>query len=190
MSQFNKYLLSFPDSDQASSIAAIRDHVDGLADTRLWGVWTGLFGIASDELIVVTTATGDHDLRKVAGFEVLERDALVATVRPTTDTPLSNPGFYVFRSLYIDSTNIDEVVELSRLAWQTFETSNDYQSEPIGLFAPARPSPMCTMYLVTWYDGLGSWVRSRVPAKEAQKYFRKRRALIHSTKAVATRLMI
>jgi hypothetical protein len=178
--------VTFADDDAAQAAKSIRDG----SEQRVWGTWGGLFGIASNELIVVTVAGEPGDNQWPAGVVEVSCEQLRATVRPTSEESLTREGLYVFRSFYIDAAHIDRVVELSQLAWQTFETSSDYQTEPTGLFAPVDPTPNSVMYLLTWYDGLNSWQTSRKPVEEARNYFRERHALMRSTSAVATRLII
>jgi hypothetical protein len=45
------------------------------------------------------------------------------------------------------------------------------------------------MLLVTWYDGLTSWERSRQPAPEARSNFQARARLTRWALPVATRLV-
>lgn len=161
-----------------------------------WGAWYGLFGLRSNELIVVTNwpldaaPSGLIAGRLPAGAKVLEHYEFVPTVRPETDAPLSRPGLYVFRFFAVDNRDVDEVAALSHEAWTTFENTSDYQAEPQALFAERdRTSETGTMLLLTWYDGLDSWQRSRTPAPEARENFRRRAELTRSTLAIATRLV-
>lgn len=160
-----------------------------------WGIWQGLLGLPSNELLLMAAAEGDHGLAPLAGYlptgatatDVLE---LRATVRPTGVVPVTRDGLYVFRFFAVRPEVCDEIVALSQQAWQTFETSPAYRSEPLGLFRPRRPDPAGDrMLLVTWYDGLGSWERSRLPAAEARAGFRRRHQLTQGTVAYATRLV-
>ena len=163
-------------------------HAAGIAP---WGCWQGLFGVASNELIVITVA--DAPVDPIAALpeaaDLLEHRHLQATARPTTAAPCTREGLYVFRRFAVDTANIDTVARLSAQAWQTFEGADTYATEPFGLFAPAdRNSQRCEMLLVTWYDGFDSWSTSRAPAAEARDNFQRRRELTYSTTAVATRL--
>lgn len=167
-----------------------------------WGAWYGLFGLRSNELIVVTSwpfAAAPSGLiaeHLPPGAKVLEQYSFVPTVRPETDTPITRPGFYVFRFFDVHHRDVGEVATLSHEAWTTFENTPDYQAEPQALFAErdrtrdesdgAAPG---SMLLLTWYDGLESWQRSRVPAPEARENFRRRAELTRGTLAIATRLV-
>jgi len=175
-----------------------------LADWRAdgiscWGRWRGLFGLASNELFVMTAAAGRRDLAPAAaalpsGSAVLDTLTLDSTVRPETIAPLSGPGLYVFRVFFVHPEQCDELVILSRQVWETFETSADYASRPLGLFRPRQDGEPALdgrvrMLLVTWYDGFASWESSRAPAPEARENFRRRHALTAGTVAYATRLI-
>jgi hypothetical protein len=162
----------------------------------LWGVWEGLFGVASNELILIAAGGGERPEADFTGLlsgqplEILEVRLLHPTVRPDGTAPCVTPGLYVFRFFDVDTVDMDEVARLSRQAWETFENSDAYQSEPQGLFRPAnRSAERGRMLLVTWYDGLESWQTSRRPAPEARENFQRRRALTHGTVAFATRLV-
>jgi hypothetical protein len=162
----------------------------------LWGVWEGLFGVASNELLVVAAAAGARERADfddaLAGrpIEVLDALRMVPTVRPEGVAPCESPGLYVFRFFSVPTPDMDEVARLSRQAWETFENADQYQSEPQGLFRPADDTvKVGRMLLVTWYDGLESWQVSRRPAPEAMENFQRRRALTGGTVALATRLI-
>ena len=166
------------------------------AGGRPWGAWYGLFGLRSNELILVTswpaTATPPNAVSAALppGAKVLEQYSFVPTVRPETDAPLSRPGLYVFRFFDVHNRDVDEVAALSHEAWTTFENTSDYQAEPQALFAERdRTSETGAMLLLTWYDGLDSWQRSRTPAPEARENFRRRAGLTRGTLAIATRLV-
>ena len=194
MTVFTKHLVRFNGLDAVQAAAAIRES----ATDPIWGVWAGIFGVASNELIVMTTSEPSGNVSSEMAVDnrwpdcirVTSRESLRATVRPKSNESLTRAGLYVFRSFHLDAAHIDRVVALSQQAWLTFETSAEYQSEPVGLFAPTNLTPDSTMYLLTWYDGLASWSTSRAPHAEAQAHFRERHGLLHSTNAVATRLLV
>lgn len=161
---------------------------------HLWGVFAGLFGIASNELFVVSWAPGTApqvlDEPWPDEVEAVERRLMAPTVRPTQPDPLVDEGLYVLRFFSVDHATVDEIVELSRTAWTTFEGGGDYRSEPKGLFCQVdRSASRGVMLLVTWYDGFGSWEISRTPPAAAMDNFRRRHLLTHGTVAYATRLV-
>lgn len=176
----------------------------GRQDTTVLGRFMGLFGISNQELFVLlsqpvservtdqVTEQMTEQLRALlpAGVEIVDSLWLDATVRPTHDAPFTRAGVYVFRFFEVNASDCDEVVSLSSKAWQTFENSDSYTSEPMGLFRFADPSAsQGRMLLVTWYDTMTSWERSRAPHPDATANFRRRASLSRSIVAYATRLV-
>ncbi|MEM8765903.1 MAG: hypothetical protein AAGE43_00545 [Pseudomonadota bacterium] len=169
---------------------------DGVA---VWGVWAGLFGIASNELIVVVAAAGARDLEaftaplasSAVDVEVIDSLLLAPTVRPERPTPCDRPGLYVFRFFEVLGRDVEEIAALSKEAWETFENTDAYAAEPQGLFRQAGQGAEESgrMLLVTWYDGLESWQTSRQPNPAATENFLRRRELTAGTVALATRLL-
>ena len=169
------------------------------AGITVWGVWEGIFGVASNELIVVAMAGGERvepeftdvlaDSLSQGEVGLREKLLLAPTVRPSGMAPCDKAGLYVFRFFEVSNADTAEIAELSRQAWETFENSDAYQTEPQGLFRTAdRATERGRMLLVTWYDGLDSWQLSRKPAPEATANFLRRRELTEGTVALATRL--
>jgi hypothetical protein len=189
MSFYTKRRLAFATQDLQQPVQLLRELVAGYADASLWGIWHGIFGMASNELMLVT-AHDDHkdDLDLPENVRVLEEYQLRATARPTDSTSLSQPGIYVFRDFSLDGKDVEEVVALSSAAWQTFETGENYAAQPMGLFAPQTLAPNCVMHLLTWYPDFTSWQNSRESGPQALQRFAARRALTYLTIAVATRL--
>lgn len=168
-----------------------RLQVADLQGAAVWGAFYGLFGVRSNELLFVVHAEEPPIMAVTeAGFEIADRHALVPTVRPERFDPLSRSGLYVFRFFDVANKDVDEIADLSKKAWATFENTDGYSTEPKGLFRQAdRSEPHGVMLLVTWYDGFDSWQASRGAAPEARENFRKRRALTQGTVAYATRLV-
>ena len=168
------------------------------ADIGLWGAWSGLFGVGSNEIILMTTSDlpVDHAARlnaRLSGASgtIVEQHLLVATARPEDSRPLTRPGLYVFRFFDVRNDDVDAIVALSREAWTTFEATQSYRAQPQGLFCQSeRRAPRGVMLLCTWYDGLDSWQASREPPPEAAANFRRRHALTQGTIAYATRLIL
>ena len=138
---------------------------------------------------------------------VLEVLPLKATVRPATDAPFTRAGIHVFRFFTLPFDRMDEAVAFSSAGWETFERNDEsnadegYRTEPLGLFAQDGPgwhrmAPLAgvdnathgQLLLVTWYDSMTSWERSRTPNPQATLNFRKRAALTSSIVAYATRV--
>ena len=168
-----------------------------LAPAECWGFFHGLFGVGSNELIVVTYGNVASVDAAIAGLdEVAEVQTLLLepTVRPTVDEPRSRAGLYVFRFFDVAHKDVDEIAGLSAQAWKDFETGGDYAAIPQGLFRESRAeesaAPHGKMLLCTWYDGLNSWQASRTPPGEAGALFRRRHTLTQGTIAYATRLLV
>lgn len=163
---------------------------------RKWMLANGLFGLWTNELILVTAWPRESEPAPVleaalpVGASIVEQRALVATARPLTGEPPSRPGVYVHRLFGVDAADIDRFVALSTEAWETFETTSDYEAEPQGLFRLRdHPPTGGQMLLVTWYDRLESWERSRTPPPEAAENFRQRAMLTKRSIGYATRLV-
>ncbi len=159
---------------------------------EIWGAFYGLFGIGSNELVLVLHTEDGTPIRALtkSGFEVVDSHVLMPTVRPDRFEPLTRPGLYVFRFFDVAHEDVDEIARLSSEAWASFETTDAYAAQAQGLFAQVdRSDPHGVMLLVTWYDGFDSWQTSRQPTSEATDNFRRRRALTQGTIAYATRLV-
>lgn len=105
---------------------------------------------------------------------------LRATARPESPAPVRPGGVHAHRWLELDPADHHEAVDLSAQAWPAFEAGYDAHVE--GLFAteddPGR------LVLVTWYQSVAEWERSRgVGAEaggeleEARRRFQRRRQL-------------
>jgi hypothetical protein len=162
-----------------------------------WGAWCGLFGIGSNEIVLMTSAGRELDHVTAlnarlaeAPCAIVEQHLLAPTVRPTDARPVTRPGLYVFRFFDVRNADVGEIAKLSLEAWTTFETANAYRAEPQGLFSQAdRRAARGVMLLCTWYDGLESWQSSRAPPAEAAENFRRRHQLTFGTIAYATNLI-
>ncbi|MEM7287179.1 MAG: hypothetical protein AAF480_12565 [Actinomycetota bacterium] len=166
--------------------------VDSDLGAEVWGAFSGIFGVGSNELLLVLHGERGprNDTLRAAGFEIVGSHTFVPTVRPVRFQPVRRAGLYVFRFFEVAHIDIDEIARLSEEAWTTFEHAGSYAAEPKALFAEADRSGVDgRMLLVTWYDDLESWQASRSPAPEASENFRRRRDLTRGTVAFATRLV-
>ena len=170
------------------------DGYAALRPAQLWGAFHGLFGVASNELIVVSFGNVEdlqQRLEGLPGVAAAETLLLEPTVRPTAGVQRAREGLYVFRFFAVAHRDVDEIAALSATAWRDFEGAEGYQAVPQGLFRQQDTSaPEGRMLLCTWYDGLSSWQASRQPPGEAGALFRRRAALTQSTVAYATRLLL
>ncbi len=156
---------------------------------KIWGVFSGLFGLASNELILVSY-TDDELVSPQAHPLAVSHEVWRPTVRPVAFSPCNQSGLYVFRRFHVAAQDVAEVVQLSSQAWESFVDAERYQTQPLGLFCPpADEQGVVKMMLVTWYDGFSSWQLSRAPAPDARENFARRHALTQTTYAVATQLV-
>lgn len=165
-----------------------------LQGAQVWGTFFGLFGLASNELILVTMDDVSAMNERLTGLDSIQRvDTLYLepTVRPEGYETRTKEGLYVFRFFAIENKNVNEIAQLSKTAWKTFETSDEYQAIPQALFCEQdRSKKRGRILLCTWYDGLNSWQTSRTPHPSASDNFRRRAQLTQRTKAYATRLIV
>ncbi len=160
---------------------------DGLVP---WGAFGGLLGLRTDEAILV--AVGDArewTLPHFDGAEVIEQDDFHSAARPAEPVPQRTPGVYVFRSFEIAPPDLDEFIRLSAAAWESFENDPAYRAEPRALLSRHAEAGAVIMLLITWYDSLGSWERSRTPPPAARENFQRRAALTRWALPIATRLL-
>lgn len=164
----------------------------------LYGIWAPLFGLASNQVVVMThwspsegiMPTITETLLAVDGSQHVESHLVVPTVRPTTSAPPQKPGLYVHRWFLVASPHVEEVVALSATAYETFEHTFDV--EILGLFRRLDEDTALTeLLLLTWYPNLAAWETSRhferVP--EARQRFLRRQELSKWTRAIATTLV-
>jgi hypothetical protein len=163
----------------------------------LYGIFFGLFGLATNELYFMTMKEEDgsysngisplSQLIQENNFILRETYQLSPTVRPTEHTRRTRDGIYVFRWFNIFNHDVDEIVKLSDEAWVPFE--GGFESEVQGLFAERdRSQEQGWMLLLTWYRDLSVWEASRRPPEEARERFLKRHKLTIEAIPIATRL--
>ena len=163
-----------------------------LADRQhvTYGVFPGLLGLASNELywMLMSEDNADDPLPGIKqSLKISNSITLVPTVRPTEHKPRTRPGVYVFRWFSIANKDVEEIAALSKQAWTTFEPG--FGVEVQGLFAEAdRSAEDGTMLLITWYDSLTAWEKSRFPDPAAKDLFRRRHQLTREAKPIGTRL--
>lgn len=160
--------------------------------SRLWGIFFGLFGLATNELYLVTMSeTGNDSLTNLIedeNLQLLQTFEFVPTVRPVQHEARSARGIYVFRWFDVNNSDVAEIARLSDEAWATFEEGFD--TEVQGLFAEKEPSTdVGKMLLVTWYRDLTVWEESRKAPPEARDRFTRRHQLTIEAIPIATRLV-
>jgi hypothetical protein len=180
--------------NNAHLASAVRHHEQALQadDISIYGIFSGLLGLASNEVYVVTNSTQRHSLQPVlaqAGLELEASHVFAPTVRPVDHSPRKTPGVYVFRWFSVKNEHVDEIVSLSNAAWESFEGGFDTQIQ--GLFAePTQQEVFGQMLLITRYTNLAVWEASRSAAPQAMENFRRRSALTLEARPIATQLMI
>jgi hypothetical protein len=194
-----RYEASFAPADALRRLRDDSFRVMGRQGGAVWGVWTALFGMASNELVAVTAwpddATPVATLRDALpdGFRVVASHELAPTVRPTSADPVTRDGVYVHRFFRTREKHMQEIVDLSVEAWKTFATDDRYGTEQIAFFRPrARESNGDTagdMLLISWYPNFADWEKSRQFPPEAGALFRKRAELVDWSLPFAMRLL-
>lgn len=181
-------------NNAAACRALTGDLKDALAGQGivLWGAFTPLFGLATNELYAVTVADAPHDIGGAlapADLDVVQTVNFIPTVRPTEHAPRGAEGLYVFRWFDVHNRDVEQIAALSREAWVTFE--GDFDTRVQALFAePGRSAERGKMLLITWYTGFSVWEASRRPSPEARENFMRRARLTLEAKPIATRLFL
>jgi len=156
-------------------------------DGTLIGLFKGLLGLPNTDFFVLVLSTGNR-IKLPENFEVVAQHDLSATLRPQHHQPFTQDGVYVFRFWTLPGDHVDEVVRLSGLAWETFET--DFATEVKALFRQTNAETEETAVLITWYQDFSTWEESRYPAIDAVRYFSARAKLISRALPIATRLVL
>jgi hypothetical protein len=156
-----------------------------------FGAFYGVFGLATNEMYVVTYSEDDQSMvSEMLGSELEVRSSvlLVPTTRPVTHAPRDRDGLYVFRWFDVHNRDVDEIVKLSDDAWPAMEQSFDCEIQ--GLFAEKdRSAETGKMILCTRYASLDVWQQSRDAPEESSERFRRRHELTLEATPIATRLM-
>lgn len=152
----------------------------------VYGIFTGLFGLASNELYLVTCSDKPVSVALPAGVSEVNRWHIRPTVRPVEHASRDVPGIYVFRWFDVAPDTVDEIVDLSNAAWPSFES--DFDARIQGLFVEESDQPT-KMVLLTWYRDLSVWEDSRKPSAESRENFIKRHQLTREALPVATTLV-
>jgi hypothetical protein len=156
------------------------------------------FGLGSDQLVLMTFwerpvdawASVGRTLSALDEVDAVEHRIVKATARPTTSRPPERAGVYVHRWFDLDPANVDEVVDLSAEAWETFEAT--FEVEVIGFFLSAADDGGPTqLMLLNWYPSLAAWEASRDFDRdpESRRRFWRRAELTTRTRAITTTLV-
>lgn len=91
------------------------------ADHGVFGIFASLFGLASNEIYLVTFGKTPASLSFPDNVKLLSIQSFNPTIRPQVNQAMTRPGVYVFRWFSVASDAVDEIVQLSGDAWPTFE---------------------------------------------------------------------
>lgn len=151
----------------------------------VFGTFLSLFGLASNELYVITRGDQTTLPQLPDGMALLESSTFLPTIRPAEHNPAKALGIYVFRWFQVAAENVDEIVALSGEAWPDFERS--FETKVQGLFVEDSESPE-QMLLLTWYKDLSVWEASRHPPESSRENFLRRHRLTRQARPIATML--
>jgi hypothetical protein len=197
--EWTRYEASLAPADALRQLREDTFRVMSRQGGTVWGVWTALFGMGSNELVVVTawpdsaspTATLQDALPD--GLRVVASHDFAPTVRPTNADPVTREGVYVHRFFRAREKHMQEIVDLSVEAWKTFATDDDYGTEQIAFFRPRKHAgdgdAVGEMLLISWYPNFANWERSRQFPPEAGALFRRRAERVESMLPFAMRLL-
>ena len=156
-------------------------------DSELVGVFTGLFGLASDECLLVIKQQPLRAVSIDSSFTMIKAHTFTATVRPTETQSFDQSGIYVFRFWTLAGSQVEPLIALSQKAWATFE--DDFDTEVKALFRQSPSAHQETALLITWYKNFAAWEASRQPDPAAASHFRERQRLVDQAFPIATRLL-
>ncbi len=172
-----------------ADLQALKKRFVDTTDTNptLIGVFTGLFGLASDECMLIIKQQTLGPVSIDSTFKVTKAHSFTATVRPTQTQTFDQPGIYVFRFWTLPGSHLAPLIALSEKAWETFE--GDFDTEVKALFRQSTKAHQETALLITWYKNFAAWEASRQPDPAAAGYFKERQRLIDQAFPIATRLL-
>ncbi len=136
------------------------------AGGRVSGLFAGLIGLANDEAVLLRAWPDAGSLaRDAAG--TLADDSIVSadiavlepTVRPEGVVQIGAPGVYAHRWFWLQDGDIAEFVRLSdELIWPFFEADG---CRIVGLWRDVYERPHAKLLLITRYDSVAHWERTR-----------------------------
>ncbi len=161
-----------------------------------YGLWLAQFGLAANQLVLMTCwerekgvpVAVEEVLSSLESVERIDHHMVAPTARPSSAEPPRRPGTYVHRWFDVEPQHVDEVVELSAVAWETFEST--FEVEVIGFFRTlAEPgAELAQLMLLNWYPSLAAWEASRQfdSDPESKRRFVRRAELTRGTWAIAS----
>ncbi|HEU5322527.1 MAG TPA: NIPSNAP family protein [Methylomirabilota bacterium] len=143
------------------------------AGGTVFGLFSGLIGLASDEGVLIIAwpapeALVAHAGRTAAAVDgVIESsgERLVATVRPIDATPPREAGVYAHRWFWLQAQDWPEFLRLSEEGvWPYFESDG---CRIVGLWRSMEPGPLAKVLLITRYPSVAHWERTRLQSPQA-----------------------
>lgn len=159
----------------------------------VWGLWDGRpgLGFASNQAVLITV--WPDDAAAGAAVELTGTCPHVVTVTGTPWHPTRRPettvlpvggGIWVFREFHVAISDVEQFVDLSASAWESFEAHFD--AKIAGLFrGPNENDAVARLLLATRYADFAAWEASRNEAGDpgAWARFRERARLTRWTRA-------
>lgn len=174
---------------------AVARALRGRESNSLYGLWSGLIGIGSNQGLAITIwpdhtaahAGAERTIDGIAGIANVEHSYLEATVRPQSPEPPAKEGVYAFRWFDLAEADWPAFRDLSSGAWPAFEAK--FGARIWGFFRDlAVAPPRRRMLLLTSYPSLAVWEASRPTntgqdqnTEHALQRFRDRRLLTDAT---------
>ncbi|MDE1173138.1 MAG: hypothetical protein PW790_05615 [Parvibaculaceae bacterium] len=167
------------------------------------GLFSPQFGFQSNEMVVLTQWPEDIDMSQESEESIYDTDdvedylveILHPTPRPRSADRLKPGGVYVHRWFTVDAERVNEFIELSDKAWESFEKKFDAQV--YGLFEAERDEEdlehgETRLLLLTRYASLAVWEHSRSEDADPDAWglFRRRVELTRSTVARSSLLVV
>ena len=154
------------DYKRQPDVPALRAAVDA-AGGLICGIFRGgMFGLKTNEIAILSVwpdeAGGQACLDNFVNDTNVEcqvQKNLVSTVRPSDAIPIEKPGIYVIRWITMYTHDIAEYTELCLKTWPRFEVGDTQRC--YGVFRPTESTDLCTILMLTWYENLSAWERSR-----------------------------
>ena len=163
-----------------------------------YGTFAPQFGLASNQLVWITrwdrldgaALAIERTLLALDEVEDVWHHMVAPTARPDTGEPPKRAGLYIHRWFDLDPANVSEVVDLSAVAWETFERT--FEVEIVGFFLTLdERTEAAQLMLLNWYPTLAAWEASRnfEADPESRKRFQRRAELTTGTRAISTTLV-
>jgi hypothetical protein len=140
-------------------------------DGAMFALFAGIIGFATDEGALMRAWSDGDGLAARAqasaafGFIESSVDRLAPTARPLDATPPREPGVYAHRWFWLQAQDWPEFVSLSEEGvWPYFEADG---CRIVGLWRSIDAGSPARALLITRYDSVSHWERTRVQSEDA-----------------------